>query len=278
MSRAVQQDFPRTSARPGGEGAGSLHQQVARPPLAHSGGRQRRIGLTPAIVLAGCFAGIALLYASSQAVTGGGVSHRWESAPLLVLSLIATTTYLVVFVALHLLPTGYRPVDHAVSDYGVGRYAGLFRLGLYASSLGVLALAFGLMRGVGSPPLAARDLLYLLLIPVARIGMSIMPTALEGQRLGRTGRLHYVFAIAAFTFTYLLVSGTTSMLRASDPTSWSRGPLGWIAWAVAPELALVVVTMMGPLRRVFGLVERLFLLTTNVWFILVALLVLGRMN
>jgi Protein of unknown function (DUF998) len=193
-----------------------------------------------------------------------------------VVSLVATSAYLALFVAWHVLPTGYNPVRHAVSDYAIGRYGYLFRIGLWVSSLGVLALAFALMAGVGSPPLATRDLVYLFLIPVTRIGMALFPTDLEGERLSRTGRMHYLFAIAAFTFTYLAISEMTSVLRDLDPAQWIRASLRWSAWAVAPELFLVVVTMVRPLRRIFGLFERLFLLTTNVWFILVAVQLLGR--
>jgi hypothetical protein len=255
---STKQTHPSTAALPGIALSGHWRAGL-RPAPARQGRRLR--GVASALVLVGSCAGLALLYGSSQAVTGGGVAHRGETVPLLVISLAATVGYLVVFVALHVLPTGHSPVDHAVSDYEVGRYAGLFRLGLYASSLWALTLAFALMRGVGTPPLAPRQLLYLLLIPVARIGMTVMPTALEGERLGRTGRLHYVFAIAAFTLTYLLISGTTTMLRATDHSFWASTPLAWIAWITAPALALVVITMVVSLRRVFGIAERLVALS-----------------
>jgi hypothetical protein len=210
-----------------------------------------------------------------QAVVEG--TAMTGSLVLALLSLLATLVYLALFVAWHLLPTGYSPIRNAVSDYAVGGYGRLFRYGLWASSVGVLALAFALLVNVKSPPLAARDLIYLLLIPVARVGMSLFPTDVEGRRLSRTGLLHYVFAIAAFTFTYLVISETTPVLRNLEPAPWLSTSLRVVAWAVAPELALVVVTMLRPLRRrVFGLFERLFLLTTNVWFLLVAGLLIAR--
>jgi hypothetical protein len=196
--------------------------------------------------------------------------------PLALVSLLATLAYLGIFTAWHVLPTGYNPIHHAVSDYAVGKYGYLFRIGLWASSVGVLALAFALIRGIGSPPLAVRDLVYLLLIPLTRIGMTLFPTDLEGQARSRIGFLHYVFAILAFTFTYLVISEMTSDLRDLNPASWLSGSLKWTAWAVAPELFLVVITMFRPLRKVFGLFERLFLLTTNIWFILVAILLISR--
>jgi len=60
--------------------------------------------------------------------------------------------------------------------------------------------------------------------------------------------------------------------------------LGWASWIVGPALFLVVITMLRPLRRVFGLFglfglfERIFLLTTNIWFALAAILVLSRLS
>lgn len=193
-------------------------------------------------------------------------------------SLAATVAYLAIMVVLHVLPTGYSPVRHAVSDYGVGRYRSLFTVALYVSSVGVLTLACALIRGVGSPPLATRDLAYLLLIPLARIGMTLFPTSLEGQRISRAGLLHYGCAVAAFTLTYLAISGMTPTLRTLVPGEWTHAPLGWTEWIVAPALALVVATMLRPLRRLFGVFERVFLLTTNVWFALAAGLLLSRLS
>jgi len=195
---------------------------------------------------------------------------------LAAISVAATLAYLAILGVLHVLPTGYDPVRHAVSDYGVGRYRSLFTVALYVSSVGVFALAFALIKGVGSPPLATRELWYLLLIPLARVGMSLYPTNLEGQRISRTGLLHYVFAILAFTFTYLAISGMTPALRNLDPDGWVHDALGWTAWIVGPALALVVLTMVGPLRRMFGLFERIFLGSTNLWFALAAVLLLSR--
>ena len=164
------------------------------------------------------------------------------TGPLAVTSLMATSAYLVILAVLHVLPTGYSPVRHAVSDYGVGRYRPLFTVALYVSSVGVLTLAFALISGVGSPPLAIRDLVYLLLISIARVGMTLFPTNLESERISRTGLLHYACAVAAFTLTYPAISGMTPALRALDPSEWARPPLGWMAGIVGPALALVVIT------------------------------------
>jgi hypothetical protein len=193
-----------------------------------------------------------------------------------VIGLVLTVAYLAVFVALHVVPSGYSPISHAVSDYAVGKYGYLFRVGLWASALGMLALAVALHQGVGVPPLASKGIVFLVLIAVCRVGMTAFPTDLEGQGHSRTGLLHYAFAIAAFTFTYLVISEMTSVLRILSSAPWTHGPLHVARALVAPELALVVITMIPRLRRTFGLFERLFLLTTNVWFVLASLLVIAR--
>lgn len=193
------------------------------------------------------------------------------------IALLATLGYLTMLGLLHARPTGYDPVEHAVSDYAVGPSSRLFGAALTTSSAAVLALGFALIEGVGSPPLATRDLLFLLILPLTRMGMTLFPTTLEGQRLTRTSLAHYGFAIAAFTLTYLVISGTTPALLALNPASL-HSPLRAAALTVGPSLGLVVITMLRPLRRVFGLFERLFLLVTNLWFVLAAVLVLTRVG
>ncbi len=169
---------------------------------------------------------------------------------------------------MHFLPTGYSPVHNAVSDYGAGSYSSLFRISLWSGSIAVLALAVGLALGVGSPPLVNWDLVFLGLVAVARIGESLFPTTVEGERLTRTGALHYLFAILTFGFTYAAISGLTPVLVKLHP--WhSERPADCLAGAVLVGLVLVVATLLPRLRRVFGLCERFFLAVTYVWLVLV---------
>jgi hypothetical protein len=195
---------------------------------------------------------------------------------LAVLSAIACLTYLAVVAALHVLPTGYDPARHAVSDYGVGTYASLFRVGLWAGSIGVLALAVGLAVGVGSPPLAISGPVYLGLVSACRIGESLFPTDVEGERLTRTGVLHYVFAILTFGFTYAAISNLTPALDLLHPWLSVRGVLKTLDWIVLVALIVVVAALLLPrllprLHRHFGIWERIFLLASYIWLVVVAL-------
>ena len=196
--------------------------------------------------------------------------------PFALISLLGSLIYVVVVVALHVLPTGYDPRHNAVSDYGVGKYAPLFRVSLWAGSIAVAALPAGLALGVGSPPLVSRDLAFLGLVAVSRIGESMFPTTVEGERLTRTGALHYFFAILTFGFTYAAISGLTPVLVKIHPWHSEKGLLTWLAVATLVGLILVVVTLLPRLRRIFGLCERFFLAVTYLWFIMAAFLLIVK--
>ncbi len=196
--------------------------------------------------------------------------------PFALISLLGSIIYVVVVLALHVLPAGYDPRHNAVSDYGVGQYAPLFRVSLWAGSIAAAALPAGLALGVGSPPLISRDLVFLGLVAVSRIGESLFPTTVEGRRLTRTGALHYLFAILTFGFTYAAISGLTPDLVKIHPWYSDKGLLTWLAGATLVGLILVVVTLLPRFRRVFGLCERFFLVVTYAWLVLVAFLLIVK--
>jgi len=221
---------------------------------------------------------VALVVIHTAPSSSRGLAAAPVALVLAGIAFLSTWGYLAMLGLLHARPSGYNPIRHAVSDYAVGPTAGLFTAALTTSAAAVLTLGFALIQGVGSPPLATRDLLFLLIIPLTRIGMTLFPTTLEGQHLTRTSLAHYAFAVAAFTLTYLAISETTPVLLALDPAPWLHTTLSAAAFIVGPSLALVVITMLRPMRRIFGLSERVFLLTSNIWFLGTALLVITRIG
>ncbi|MBT0773398.1 DUF998 domain-containing protein [Kineosporia sp. J2-2] len=193
------------------------------------------------------------------------------------ISLFGLLGYLGVMGYLHRSPTGYDPLRHAVSDYGVGPYRRWFTAAAAASSVGTYALAGGLAVTPGFPPLATEDLVYLLLIPLTRAGVALFPTDLEGDRATRSGRLHYLFAIAQFTLIYLAVADLTGDLGVIDPWSGFSGVLTGLRWVVTVSLVLLVLALLArrvprlaPLTGLFGLWERGFLFGVQFWFVAVA--------
>ena len=191
-----------------------------------------------------------------------------------VFSSLAYTLDLGFFVVLHILPTGYNPIRHAVSDYAIGKYRRWFQVRLWLNALGSLALAGALFILPGTPPLALFDLIFLILLVPARLGVALFPTDLEGKPRTRSGILHYLFAIISFALVYTVVRDMTPVLQTSPAWSPIRGVLCFLAILVLPALIAVIVTLLPALRRIFGLFERIFLLTTTGWLLLVSVFLL----
>ena len=195
---------------------------------------------------------------------------RADVLVLAIISVAGSLVYIGVVLVLHFLPTGYDLVHNAVSDYGVGQYAPLFRVSLWAGSIAVLALAIGLTLEPGAPPLLTRGLVFLGLVAACRIGESLFPTTVEGEKLTRTGAMHYLFAILTFGFTYAAISDLTPDLVKLYPWHAHRGALDWLSGAILVGLILVLATLLPRLRHVFGLTERFFLAVTYIWLVIVA--------
>ncbi len=191
----------------------------------------------------------------------------------LLLSLVSCLAYLTdfgIFIVLHFLPTGYHPVQHAVSDYAIGEYHRLFRIYLWSSAFGTLALASALAAALGSPLVPSWVLGFLVVLAFTCVAVSLFPTDIEGKPLTRTGILHYSFVVLSFAFMYTVPLNLTPTLTTIFPWQQMQALLAFLATIALPALIAVVVTMWRPLRVIFGLCERLFLITTNVWFILVS--------
>lgn len=182
---------------------------------------------------------------------------------------VAALVYLVqlaLFLALNVRGK-YSLVSHAVSDYGVGPSRLLFTIyGLVgivaASALGAAVLADGRFP--------ARGGIYLLVMAALRVGVLVFPTDLEGQRLTGAGRLHYLFAIASFAFAYMAVD-VLDPVAVPVVRQWAAPVLAVLYWIVAASLAGVVICLIPALRRVFGLVERTFLVSVLLWSAVFAL-------
>lgn len=175
---------------------------------------------------------------------------------------------LALLVALHVVESRRDPIRAAVSDYGTGKAAWLFKIYGAAGIIGAAALCRAVLDYPGAAfPRAAAWCLGAL--AVLRLGVFAFKTD-EGA-FGRTreGMIHLAFAVLTFTLAYEAVSigGPTALEITAGPLNGVLAALGWI---VPVSLALVVVTMLPRLRAFFGLAERAFLVSTLLWFGLLA--------
>ena len=189
-----------------------------------------------------------------------------------VIVILAVSVQVLILVVLHALPTGYHPVRDAISDYGVGRYRGYFWAQLAAGALACAFVAFAL---ADLHPYAPTVVVVLLLAnAAARLLYASVPNRPVRQSLqigqghcpyvprhcgirGRGGRCH------RFGGSVPSLPPGYALKRASR-----RSRLGGPCWrsrdcAGAPTG--------GRLKRVFGLVERLFTLSVIVWLYVISI-------
>ena len=172
---------------------------------------------------------------------------------------------------LHIQPTGYSPIRHAISDYGVGKTQRLFNIYLLLAGLGSAALAAALIFGLEAPSVPQRAIILLLLLAGIRICVSAFPTDLEGKPLTRTGILHYIFAILSVGLVYTIMAQLTPFFQTRPDWQTVNSILKVLLTIATPALAMVVITLWKPLRNIFGLFERLFVITTTLWFLTVSI-------
>ena len=104
-------------------------------------------------------------------------------------------------------------VRDPVSDYALGTARGLFQ---WHGHLGTLAAALmaGVMHLAGLPGWLVACMAAVVL---ARIGVLLFPTDLEGAPKTASGRLHMGFAVASFALYYTVADNATPLLAPAAP-------------------------------------------------------------
>lgn len=190
---------------------------------------------------------------------------------LALLALVFGLARLGVFIALHLVPSGYTIVDHAVSDYAVGPTRRLSTAMTWLTAVFWALLAAAVATGVPDWSDTAGMTIALVVLAAIFAALPFAPTDLEGEKLTTIGRLHYLLAIAWFAISYSCMGNFTRLFTSEGP-AWLGTALGVIAWIAAISLAVsVLVLIVKSLRaKVFGISERVFILSVSLFYLGVA--------
>ena len=142
---------------------------------------------------------------------------------------------------------------------------------MWLGNFGALGLAYLFYTSVKPqfPPFVP---ILLLLMVAARIGVSTFNTDLEGEKRTRQGTLHYLFATLTFALAYIVIDNATPLLTLVRTLELPKWWLVGLRFAAAVSLVGVVITVFRPLRRFFGPVERVFILSNILWFLSVSYL------
>lgn len=174
---------------------------------------------------------------------------------------------ILLLLAFQVLNRDYGVFAHAVSDYGVGKTAGLFRAYVLVASTATPLLAYLFWRSQ-DPAYPPAIPVYLLLMMAAQVVLGLYPNDLRGTTRTRAGQIHHAATLIAFTCAYLTIVDATPLLVATSPLGQV---LSWIKHCFSLGFFAVVVTISPPLRRWFGLAERVFLYSCATWFLCVSL-------
>lgn len=186
------------------------------------------------------------------------------------LAVVSAALRLGMFGALHVVPSGYSPIRHAVSDYAVGPTRRLSTAMTWTTVITWLSLAAAISASL--PTWSYRNTATMLLLVLAAIFaiLPFVPTDVEGEKRTTRGIMHYVLAIAWFAIAYSL-TGDMSRYAAAH---WG-GTAGSVAtalhWAALISLIALIAALVVPgLRKFFGLAERIFIAAISVFYLLTA--------
>ena len=174
-------------------------------------------------------------------------------------------------IALHLLPTGYNPKLNAVSDYGIGRYRGVFWTQTLAGAVACFALAVAL--GEAKPSMPTLAIVLLVIAGIARLLIPVFPTDQDGSRFQTArGTIHMILAIVIFAAIIVAASKLGSTLEHRPAWHGVKGWLTTLPWIMTGAAVGVLVALRAPrLKRIFGLFERLFYVSSLAWFLIVSI-------
>ena len=182
------------------------------------------------------------------------------------LTLVLGVARLAMFIALHLVPSDYNIVQHAVSDYAVGPTRRLATAIPWTSAVFWATLAGAIALGPSTPEKGVT--LWLAVLAVIFTVLPFLPTDVEGQPTTLIGRLHLVAAIAWFAIAYSCMGNIVRMLTPIAPRGLVSS-LGATRWVTAAALIALVTALV--IRRLkpfaFGISERIFLLAVHVFYL-----------
>lgn len=191
---------------------------------------------------------------------------------LSVLAAVAMGIGTTALVLLHILPTGYDPIRDAVSDYAIGRYRAGFWVFTAAGAVSGLALAIALAQSHPSKPTLAITMLAL--SAIARLLIPLFPTDQSGSRFQTLkGTVHMALAVIIFASVAVAASSLGGTLEHEPAWHALNGLVaGWLPWVIAGTAIATGLAIAGPrLKRIFGLIERLYYLSSITWFFVVSI-------
>jgi hypothetical protein len=114
----------------------------------------------------------------------------------------------------------------------------------------------------------------LLLSGAARLLIPLFPTDQGGSRFQTLkGTIHMLLAVAIFASIAVAASNLGGTLGHEPAWHKVKGLVdGWLPWVISGTAIATGIAMIGPrLKRVFGLIERSYYVSSIAWFLVVSI-------
>lgn len=197
----------------------------------------------------------------------------WESVAAYA-GLAGMLLFAAISIVFHALPTGYSPLRNPVSDFATSSYRSLMIAAFLLLGSGVLALAAAFAAGLGAGKRIALGVFFIAAFGASRLLVAFFPSDVDGSERTAHGRLHTLFTFLGFFSIILAVIVLTPVFgRVFERAAWAGvyGTLRQLELVVFILGVVLWITRMKSLRPFFGLVERLFYLSSLAWLFVLGL-------
>ena len=174
------------------------------------------------------------------------------------ITIISALIFLVLIILLHFFSNKYNPIKNTVSDYAAAlpsKKNFLFVAMPLAGALSTFSLAIAVSISFKT---ASAIILFLLLSSICRFFLIFFPADITGQRSTKKGKTHLLFAIIAFAS--VAFAAGNFYITAADKI---------ISQFVIITAVLLLFGFLPPFKKIFGLLERIFLLSSIVWLVVI---------
>ena len=188
-------------------------------------------------------------------------------------ALMAVALYVVnlwLLLSFHLLDRDRSIVSHAVSDYALGKASRRFQL--YGVVGGTAALVMAWLFYQATPAVFGAEVAPLLAImTAARAGVTLFPTDVDGAPRTTSGIVHSLSALALFACAFAVINQVSGVLAEQSHLPALRPLWPLLRWIIIISVVAMLVTSFKAFRAMFGLAERVFIITSAIWFLLAAI-------
>jgi Protein of unknown function (DUF998) len=174
-------------------------------------------------------------------------------------TIISALIFLVLTIVLHFLPNKFNPIKNTVSDYAAALSNKYYLVKIatpLSAAISTFSLAFTI--AVSNRTISTYVILFLVVSSICRLMLIFFPTDITGQTATKIGNLHLTFAMLSF-------AGIAFAAANFSVTNIDK----IVGQVVVYTAILLLIGFLPMFKKVFGLLERIFLASSIVWLIVV---------